>query len=291
MKESASCFVLSYRGGELTVYVMKKLNHNAVLIDDDGIEKIAMGKGIGFSAKVSKPFDVEDADKLFVLDSKEKIKRFSEIVSQIPIEFMDFAEEVIELITARISSPLDSNIYITLTDHIYFATQRKREDRDVTAIMLPEMRFLYPNEYDIAVEVVERINHRYQTELGSNEVGFITMHIINAELGEPNSLKSLKIVEMTTTILSHLEKSYSNVYDKESLTYHRLMVHIKFLVKRLIYQEETPVENIGFFTETFKHSKAYCTALKIKDIIEQQFQLAIQENEIIYLAIHLARIY
>ena len=104
MKESASCFVLSYRGGELTVYVMKKLNHNAVLIDDDGIEKIAMGKGIGFSAKVSKPFDVEDADKLFVLDSKEKIKRFSEIVSQIPIEFMDFAEEVIELITAR--SPL-----------------------------------------------------------------------------------------------------------------------------------------------------------------------------------------
>lgn len=58
--------------------------------------------------------------------------------------------------------------------------------------MLPEMRFLYPNEYDIAVEVVERINHRYQTELGSNEVGFITMHIINAELGEPNSLKSLK---------------------------------------------------------------------------------------------------
>ena len=117
------------------------------------------------------------------------------------------------------------------------------------------------------------------------------MHIINAELGEPNSLKSLKIVEMTTTILSHLEKSYSNVYDKESLTYHRLMVHIKFLVKRLIYREETPVENIGFFTETFKHSKAYCTALKIKDIIEQPFQLAIQENEIIYLAIHLARIY
>lgn len=104
---------------------------------------------------------------------------------------MDFAEEVIELITARISSPLDSNIYITLTDHIYFAIQRK-EKIEMSQQLLPEMRFLYPNEYDIAVEVVERINHRYQTELGSNEVGFITMHIINAELGEPNSLKSLK---------------------------------------------------------------------------------------------------
>ncbi len=51
MKESASCFVLSYRGGELTVYVMKKLNHNAVLIDDDGIEKLRWGKGLAFLLK------------------------------------------------------------------------------------------------------------------------------------------------------------------------------------------------------------------------------------------------
>lgn len=32
--------------------VVKKINHNVILIDDEGIEKIAMGKGIGFSAFV-----------------------------------------------------------------------------------------------------------------------------------------------------------------------------------------------------------------------------------------------
>jgi beta-glucoside operon transcriptional antiterminator len=96
---------------------------------------------------------------------------------------------------------------------------------------------------------------------------------------------------MTTTILSYLEKSYLENFDKESLTYHRLMIHIKFLVKRLIYNEASPEENFGFFTETFKSSEAYQAALKIKEIIENQFQLAVQENEVIYLAIHLARIY
>lgn len=69
-----------------------------------------------------------------------------------------------------------------------------------------------------------------------------------------------------------------------------MMIHIKFLVKRLIYQEESPTENIGFFTSTFKESEPYQTATAIKKMIEEKFQLDVQENEVVYLAIHLARI-
>ena len=118
----------------------------------------------------------------------------------------------------------------------------------------------------------------------------LPMHIINAELGERNSLNSLKILEMTKTILEDLEESYDYHFDKDSLTYHRMMIHIKFLVKRLIYQEESPTENIGFFTSTFKESEPYQTATAIKKMIEEKFQLDVQENEVVYLAIHLARI-
>ena len=270
--------------------VVKKISHNVILIDDEGIEKIAMGKGIGFSAFVDQVFDPALADKFSTLDTKEKTKMFSEMAAQIPIEFIDFSEEIIQFISKRISTPLDSNIYIALTDHIYFAIQRKKEDSQVTAIMLPEMKLLYPEEYETANEVVALINQRYNTELGANEIGFITMHIINAELGERNSLNSLKILEMTKTILEDLEESYDYHFDKDSLTYHRMMIHIKFLVKRLIYQEESPTENIGFFTSTFKESEPYQTATAIKKMIEEKFQLDVQENEVVYLAIHLARI-
>lgn len=61
-------------------------------------------------------------------------------------------------------------------------------------------------------------------------------------------------------------------------------------MKRLIYQEESPTENIGFFTSTFKESEPYQTATAIKKMIEEKFQLDVQENEVVYLAIHLARI-
>ncbi|MFD1900808.1 PRD domain-containing protein [Enterococcus termitis] len=272
------------------MHIVKKINHNVVLVEDHGVEKIAMGKGIGFSAVVDAEFDEASADKIFVLDSKEKTKMFSEIAAQIPLEFIEFSEEIIHFIQSKISAALDSNIYIALTDHIYFAIQRKREDSQVTAIMLPEMKLLYPEEYTTAVEVVELINQRYDTELGANEVGFITMHIINAELGERNSLNSLKILEMTTAILQLLEKEYFGRLDKDSLTYHRLMIHIKFLVKRLIYQETAPEEDFSFFNASFQESPPYKVAQFITDKIEETYKITIQENETVYLAVHLARI-
>lgn len=57
---------------------------------------------------------------------------------------------------------------------------------------------------------------------------------------------------MTKTILEALENTLGYQFDKDSLTYHRMMIHIKFLVKRLIYQEESPTENIGFLQVTLK---------------------------------------
>ncbi|MBL1230007.1 PRD domain-containing protein [Enterococcus sp. BWB1-3] len=271
--------------------IVKKINHNAVLIEENGIEKIAMGKGIGFSAKSGEIFDEKTADKFFTLDSKENIKMFSEMVSQIPLEYIEFAEEMISYIKMKINIPLNSSIYITLTDHIYFAIQRQKEDSQVTAIMLPEMKLLYPDEFQVATDIVKKLNQRYETELGNNEVGFITMHIINSELGEKNSLNGLKIMEITSFTLNLIEIESRMKLDKNSLSYNRLLIHLKFLAKRLIYQEVlSEEESFEFFDSSFKKSQYYKLAAKITDEIKKQYQVNMQENETAYLAIHIGRI-
>jgi len=274
----------------INMRILKKINHNVVLIDDDGIEKIAMGRGIGFSSEVGGNFDPKNADKFFTLDSKEKTKMFSEMAEQIPIEYIEFSERMIRYISSKISMPLDSNIYISLTDHIYFAIQRRKEDKDVNAIMLPEMKLLYPDEYNVAKQVVNIINDTYSTELGDNEYGFITLHIVNAELGERNSVRSLRILEMTTDVLNLIEKNYFGHLDKDSLTYSRLMIHIKFLVRRLIYGEKTTTGNISFLNDSFKQSQPYKVSKMITEYIKMKYHLDVDDNETIYLAIHLARI-
>ncbi|MFW7432734.1 PRD domain-containing protein [Vagococcus carniphilus] len=272
-------------------YVVKKINHNAVLIEENGIEKIAMGKGIGFSVKPGEVFDEATVDKFFTLDSKENIKMFSELASQIPLEYIEFAEEIISYIKKEIDTPLNSNIYVALTDHIYFAIQRQKDDSQVTAIMLPEMKLLYPKEFQVAADVVDQINQRYQTKLGSNEIGFITMHIINAELGERNSLNGLKIMEITSFILQLIEKENQIKLNKNSLSYNRLLVHLKFLAKRLIYQETlTEDDSFEFFDPAFKKSNHFKIAEKIADEVRKTYQMDMHDNEKMYLAIHLNRI-
>ncbi|MGL5042704.1 MAG: PRD domain-containing protein [Culicoidibacterales bacterium] len=270
--------------------VVKKINHNVILVEENGIEKMAMGKGIGFFATVGNPFKASEAEKFFVLDTKQKMKRFSEVIAQIPIEYIDFAEEVINYIISEVETPLDSNIYITLTDHIYFTIQRARIKMNPTSIMVPEMKLFYPKEYKIAQNVVLMINEKYETKLEDNEVGFITMHILNAQLGEINSLNSLKILEITTKILQLISQELKLKMDEDSLAYSRLLVHLKFLAKRLIYQEISKVRDVNFFTKEYKNSIYYKTSLSISQQISAEFNVDIGENEILYLTLHISRI-
>jgi len=270
--------------------VIKKINHNAILINDNGIEKIALGKGIGFSAKPDDSFEEKNAEKIFILDSKEKTKMFSEMVNQIPMEYIEFSEEVINYISEHITKPLDSNIYIALTDHIYFAIQRQADDENVAAIMLPEMKMLYPDEFKTAAGVVDLINKNYKTNLADNEIGFITMHIVNAELGEKNSFNSLKIMEVTKYILDYLDKNGYKGLDKNTFLYNRLMIHIRFLVQRLIYHESTQDNDLSFFNDSFKKSKEYLLATRIAELVDTKYDLETNDSERMYLAIHLMRI-
>lgn len=270
--------------------VIKKINHNAVLISDNGTEKIALGKGIGFSAKPNDIFEGKDAEKIFILDSKEKTKMFSEMVNQIPMEYIEFSEEIIKYISEHVSKPLDSNIYIALTDHIYFAIQRQSDDENVAAIMVPEMKMLYPDEFKAASGVVDLINRNYKTNLAENEIGFITMHIVNAELGEKNSFNSLRILEVTKYILNYLDKNGYQNLDKNSFLYNRLMIHTRFLVQRLIYNEATQDSDLSFLNDSFKKSQEYTLATDIAKLLEQKYDLTVNDSERIYLAIHLMRI-
>jgi len=267
--------------------VLKKINHNALLADDNGVEKIAMGKGIGFSAEINQEFPAEKADKIFVLDSEEKTKLFAQLVSEIPLEFIEFSEEIIRYIKTNIQGALDSNIYITLTDHVYFAIRRRGENSNIAAIMIPEMKLLYPDEFNVASAVVQQINQKYGTELDDNEAGFILMHILNAQHGDKNSLNNLKILEMSKFILDTVNEESKTPLDQNSMKYHRFLVHVKFLTKRIVYREPFHDVPLDFLDPRFKETERYQIARSVADKLHKRYGVEMSPIEIDYLAIHL----
>lgn len=266
--------------------IFKRINNNAVLAIENGMEVVVMGNGIGFSAKLDSEYVPREEDKIFVLDSREKTRHFAQLVSEIPLEFIGFTEEIIHYIRTSLGEPLDSNIYITLTDHIYFAIKRQKENTQVAAIMLPEMKLLYPKEYAVAQNVVEKINSHYATQLGDNEIGFILMHILNALSGEENSLNSLKILEISKFILDTVEAASNRVYNKESIKYNRFLVHVKFLTKRIVYRETISQKNLDFLDAKFRKGKEYKVARVVADALKKQYGVNLHQNEIDYLAMH-----
>lgn len=282
-----------YCKGELykVASVIKKINSNAILVEDNGIEKILMGKGIGFQTDLNKDFDVECADKIFVLDSKEKSNRFMQFAAQTPLEYIEFAERMIEFIANEINQELDPYINIALTEHIYFAVQRQKDDPQVTAIMLPEMKMMYPKEFQVASVVVDKINQEFSTEFRDNEVGFVTMHIVNAVLGERDSQNSLKMLEIMSNILDLIETKHHLTFDTDSFHYNRLLIHLRFLCKRIVYLENLSDEKFAFLDKQFRETYCYQIAKDIAEMIKEKYKIVISNSEIDYLAIHLNRIH
>src|SRR5699024_11583841 len=74
------------------VKISKVLNNNAVIIKDQGQEKIAMGMGVGFEKGKNDIVNQEKIEKLFVLNENEKLQQLLERISE---EHLSLTEEII----------------------------------------------------------------------------------------------------------------------------------------------------------------------------------------------------
>ena len=106
-------------------YIIRRiLNNNAfVSTNANGQEIVVMGKGIAFQKKAGDRVPHARAEQVFQL-SQENTSRFQELVARIPMNYAVLSEKIIQMASERLGKPLDENIYITITDHIYSAVQR-----------------------------------------------------------------------------------------------------------------------------------------------------------------------
>lgn len=80
--------------------------------------------------------------------------------------------------------------------------------------------------------------------------------------------------------------------DKESLFYQRFVTHIQFFIMRMIKNEK--LENTDeFLLESVKEKfpKEYKVALKIRNYVEEELSIDVAEGELLYLTLHLSRIF
>lgn len=274
------------------MYKIKKVVNNNIVCatDDNGEEVILRGLGIGFSKKANEIVAEEAIEKVYRMDGAKSMNKLQELLEEIPLSYVEVCTDIIDHAKEVLNRRLNSNIYITLTDHISFAIARKKENMEYKNAMLSEIKCFYPQEYNLGVGALSIIEQRLGVRLSIDEAGFIALHIVNAQL-DTNMSSMVQITELIQKILEIVTEYYHMEFDEDSLHYSRFITHLKFFGQRLFKNKETTSDDV-VFQEMIKkqYPKDYECAKLIQEHISKTYNRKITEEEMMFLTVHLRRI-
>lgn len=267
----------------------KVLNNNAVVcLSEDGTEKIVMGCGLAFGKKPGAEIEENKIEKEFVLQNKDASLRFQQFIQNIPLERVLLAEKIIAKARENCSKKLDDSIYISLTDHLNGALDRAERGINVENPLVSAVKNFYPQEYKLAEEAVSFIAEETSVKLSVDEVGFITMHFVTAQLGE-NPGEFAEVVAFVNDISEEVKKMLLMV-DESSISWRRFLTHLTFFAQRLVTGQTRDEEEVLHQTVKNSFSRAYALVEKVCEKVSQNYDFCVNEEEKAYLTIHINRL-
>lgn len=272
--------------------IYKILNNNVIITKDEhGIEHVIMGKGIGFKKSAGETLDMTKADKVFHLEDANLQQHFNSLSNEVPYPILKITEEFIDISKKKLNQKLNESLHVSLVDHIFHALKRHQNGQSITNSLIWEINRLYPNEFELAKELLDMIEQETEVRLPADEAGFIAMHLINAEMNEEMNT-TVAITKEVSAILKIVKYHLGIEYDEESLNFYRFLTHLKFFVQRITNGTLLDSEDHDLYLlMKKKYPLAYDCANKIAEYVYTTFHLDLTSEEMLYLVIHLKRLY
>ncbi|MEE0427311.1 MAG: PRD domain-containing protein [Turicibacter sp.] len=274
------------------MYIEKVLNNNAFIsLDENGEEIIVMGKGIAFGKKGNQKVDLTNLNyKIFSCKNKNINNKLISIVSDLSQEYILLTRKIISTFEKEYNKKLNEIIYVSLTEHIHGAIERYHQGIQVKNPLLMEIKRLFADEYEIGRRALEMIHQDFGVLFEEDEAGYIAYHIVNAELNN-DMINIANITKVMQQVLSVIKYHFKVEFNEESSTYYRFITHLKFFAQRVfsnaVYEEE---DTELFFILKEKYHESYECVLKIKELIEHEYNYDLSLEEQLYLMIHIERI-
>lgn len=274
------------------MFIKKILNNNVVVTEgENGKEVIVMGAGIGFKTKKGDFIKTEKIDKIFTLHDTSISKKLETILAEIPFEYLEITEEIINYAKSKLDRKINDSIYITLTDHIFNAVERYKEGVILKTPMIWDTKHFYKTEYEIALVGLKIINKKLNLSMDKDEAAFITLHLVNSGMNEEMSF-ILDVTQVMQEITDIVKNHFNIEFNEESLVYFRFITHLKFFAQRLLkkidYEDDTDPDLLDIIKANYK--EAYECTKKIKKFIESNYHYILVNEELLYLTIHINKI-
>lgn len=272
------------------MYIKRVYNNNVVMVDDAGIERIAVGKGIAFGRKRGDVVDSASFEKVFTLDDPTQLSRLERLIKGIPSEYLLIAEDIVSMLRRESASVIDDNVLIALTDHISMALEREQAGIICDNPLLFEIKRFYGREFELALKAREIIRGHLGIEISEAEVGFIALHIVNATMKQRADHLMLSI-KMINGILNTVSETFGLTYDEGSVQYERFLRHLQFFSQRVLDKSIAQSEDTFLFhLGKDQYPDALECTERIGAHIEQEYGCVVSDAEKGYLVYHIANL-
>lgn len=269
--------------------IYKILNNNAVVVKEGNQEKIVMGLGIAFHKRKNDPIDMSRVEKIFVMESENKT--FQELLSTLPEEIIDLAQDIIAYAERKLQVPFNDHIHIGLTDHLAFAIERARTGQPLQNKLLHEIKLLYEDEFHIGLWGIAEIENRFGIILPEDEAANIALHLHTSKRGSESMQMAVRTAGMIQDVCELVEQCLGVPLDRNSLSYYRFVTHLRFALSRMEKKEplhEMDPDILQILTQKYK--TAYRCATEIARYLKKEYQLPFSESEVGYITLHIQRI-
>jgi beta-glucoside operon transcriptional antiterminator len=271
--------------------IKKVLNQNAVLVEDVGQEKVAVGKGVGFNKKKNDLLFPQQVERMFVMEP-DGVKKLQVLLSQIDEKYFFVTEEIIAHAEMVLGEKLNEHINIGLSDHIAFAAENIQNNIIVRNKLLNEIEILYSEEFAVAQWAVDYLTQTLEIPFSYDEAGYIAIHIHSARSGRTDNSKSIREVTIVSEIIHLIEQELGiNIHDeKMSLSYSRLVNHLRLFIHRFQQNQYAVLDDEILDVVRKKYAESYEISKKVQVLLMRNFHYQVPNEELGYLAIHIERL-
>ena len=271
------------------MYKLKKvLNHNSIIGThmENQQEYLILGKGIGFGKKAGEQITARPEDTIYSLQKSTERGNARELANSISPMYLEIANDVLKE-AKRTFQDIDTNVLFPMADHIEYAVKRIQNHEQISNPLTDDIRILFHVEYKTAECIRPILKDRLNIEIGDDEIGYIALHIHSAIQDEKVS-QAMQMARAVRECISLVEQEVGRPIDILSLSYNRLMNHVRNMVARALSGEKLKL-NMNDYME-IKFPQAFQTAKTICDQVGRILRCQLSEVEIGYLAMHIERV-
>ena len=269
--------------------ITKILNHNTVLAlnQEDNLENLVMGKGVGFGRKPGERVDFSADATVYQLSQKCDRGNPRDLVKRIDPLYLNIANAII-LDAKNTFGQVDPSILIPMADHIAFAAQRIRKNAPIGNPLTPDIKALFPDEFQVACRGGDLILEQTGLRFSDDELGYIALHI-HSSLESMQVSQAMQTAGIIRTCVDLVQQATGVSMDVNSLSYNRLMSHIKYMAARLLKGERLSMDVNHIMRASCP--RAFDISEHICRQLERTLNRQVDEAEIGYLAMHVQRVF